>query len=630
MPRKISTLALLFGAAVLIRGNDSSAAVKKATRRPDPAAASVESALRAEVTGQTDRREQLARTLRERPDSAAAHWQAGYLRDAQGWRSFDEVSQASAESESVKAYLARRQQAPKTAEGQLDLANWCRKQGFFDQERAHLYVASVVNPGPQDPAVLQRLGYRNIGSQWVSPDQVRDWSQARNETESSLKKWAGRVERIAVRMTGTKSQQATALADVRAINDPSAVPAIEYILAGRDLDAGLAAVETLQRIAGPEASLALTKQGVFSKWPDVRKSAAEALRGRRFDDFVPSLISLLAAPSRGEFRLIHDAAQGMLSYNYIAAIETEDQFQVATLRVIDQVIDSTTGAAPGNQDGANNRRTVELADAAARARAGTDSLRSVRDRAEIHEREQQATLDRIQELNDRVGAVLAAVSGKAPSADARLWWQWWSDLSDSQLPSSKQVVVSEEFETSVTEYTPAVIYDEEPFSIPRWQPPRVARSECFAAGTPVWTDRGLLAIEKVAVGDRVLSKDIETGEVTYKPVLQTTVRPPRLLTTLRIGNEILTCTGGHRFWQSGLGWVKSRDLEPQSLVHTVTGNAPVWSAKSGDTAETYNLVVADFHTYFVTPAGVLSQDVLIPRGTRKIVPGLSFAKAEGQ
>ena len=37
---------------------------------------------------------------------------------------------------------------------------------------------------------------------------------------------------------------------------------------------------------------------------------------------------------------------------------------------------------------------------------------------------------------------------------------------------------------------------------------------------------------------------------------------------------------------------------------------------------TYNLVVADFHTYFVGKAGILAQDLLIPRGTVAIVPGL--------
>jgi hypothetical protein len=86
-------------------------------------------------------------------------------------------------------------------------------------------------------------------------------------------------------------------------------------------------------------------------------------------------------------------------------------------------------------------------------------------------------------------------------------------------------------------------------------------------------------------------------------------------------------TGGHHLWSSGGGWIKSRDLESQALLHTVTGNTPVWTAKKGETAQTYNLDVADFHTYFVGKTGILSHDVLTPRGTNNLVPGLSRMNA---
>ena len=67
--------------------------------------------------------------------------------------------------------------------------------------------------------------------------------------------------------------------------------------------------------------------------------------------------------------------------------------------------------------------------------------------------------------------------------------------------------------------------------------------DCLAAGTPVRTDRGLTAIEEVRVGDRVLSQDVETGELAYKPVLQTTVRPPKELWTVRFNDETIVTTG---------------------------------------------------------------------------------------
>jgi hypothetical protein len=145
---------------------------------------------------------------------------------------------------------------------------------------------------------------------------------------------------------------------------------------------------------------------------------------------------------------------------------------------------------------------------------------------------------------------------------------------------------------------------------------------CFAAGTPVWTATGPVAIETIQVGDRVLSKDVESGTLAYLPVIQTTVRPPKELHALAIAGETLACTGGHRFWVSGEGWVMARDLQPESLLHTVTGSERVESQSISGMEKTYNLVVSDFHTYFVGKTGILAQDLLMPSPTNKIVPGL--------
>src|SRR5579863_295959 len=214
-----------------------------------------------------------------------------------------------------------------------------------------------------------------------------------------------------------------------------------------------------------------------------------------------------------------------------------------------------------------------------------------------------------EELNSRIGAVLGVLSGKDSSSGPQVWWDWWHAESDTQLAAGKATVVVTESDILGPYASSRVSYD------------------CLAAGTQVWADRGLVSIETIAVGDRVLAQDVETGELAYKPVLRTMLRPPKELRALRFNDETIVTTPGHRFWCSGSGWVKSRDLESQSRLHTVTGNTPVWKVKRGETAETYNLVVADFHTYFVGKAGLLGQDVLPPRGTDKVVPGMSRAQA---
>jgi hypothetical protein len=130
-------------------------------------------------------------------------------------------------------------------------------------------------------------------------------------------------------------------------------------------------------------------------------------------------------------------------------------------------------------------------------------------------------------------------------------------------------------------------------------------------------------IEQINVGDRVLSQDAETGELAYKPVLRTTVREPVKLLKIEFGGESIKCSGGHPFWVCGDGWVKARDLAPGKPFHGVTGTVEIGSLGSAPAEQIYNLIVADFHSYFVGKARILSHDITIRKPTNVVVPGLA-------
>src|SRR5262249_18486333 len=133
---------LVIVSATLIVGTPAPAAgKKKSAEKSDAAAATVEKVLRSEVAEPVDRRAQLADALKQQPDSAAARWQAGFVKDGGSWRSFDEASRNSSTAGAHEDYRRRREESPNTFADQLDLANWCRKQGLKDQERAHLHAA---------------------------------------------------------------------------------------------------------------------------------------------------------------------------------------------------------------------------------------------------------------------------------------------------------------------------------------------------------------------------------------------------------------------------------------------------------------------------------------------------------
>src|SRR5262249_45462610 len=153
-----------------------------------------------------------------------------------------------------------------------------------------------------------------------------------------------------------------------------------------------------------------------------------ALKGRQQEDFVPSLISLLATPAQAEWRFFHDAFRNMMFYTYVVAVEKEDHIEVAASQVVQQGVVVQTGPGRGV--------LLQLGGS-----ADSDALRELRDRLYSRDRRFEATNARMSELNQRVIAVLADVSGSAPSADARVWWQWWSEQSDVQSPRTKPVAV---------------------------------------------------------------------------------------------------------------------------------------------------------------------------------------------
>ena len=112
-------------------------------------------------------------------------------------------------------------------------------------------------------------------------------------------------------------------------------------------------------------------------------------------------------------------------------------------------------------------------------------------------------------------------------------------------------------------------------------------------------------------------KDPRTGELGFKPVLEITVRKPSPLVNLGLGSETLTATRGHPFGVVGEGWKMAKELKVGMRLRSVAGSASIdrvelvppaksWQERLAESPDarpeddlSYNLVVDDFHSYFV-------------------------------
>ncbi|AIQ14933.1 polymorphic toxin-type HINT domain-containing protein [Paenibacillus durus] len=129
---------------------------------------------------------------------------------------------------------------------------------------------------------------------------------------------------------------------------------------------------------------------------------------------------------------------------------------------------------------------------------------------------------------------------------------------------------------------------------------------CFVGGTKVQTDEGEKPIEKIEVGDKVLSKDEVTGEVAYKEVTATFNHESDEIYKIHVGDQVIESTYNHPFWVEGKGWTFVKDLKPRDLLvqsdgHTLKIDSIEVERKH---VTVYNMTVDEFHTYFVSDLGI--------------------------
>jgi len=148
------------------------------------------------------------------------------------------------------------------------------------------------------------------------------------------------------------------------------------------------------------------------------------------------------------------------------------------------------------------------------------------------------------------------------------------------------------------------------------------RTCCFVAGTLVLTEDGYRPIDELVVGDKVWSKDVETGEKDWKAVTRL-FEKYREIYELRVVDEsgesnLIETTDDHPFYVVGNGFVDVIDLKVGQRIETDKfGWVEVESVKSADREDvTYNLEVEDFHTYYATKLNLLVHncDLLMKSG----------------
>ena len=604
----VSAVCISLCACLLLAPPARQSAAATKVERQSAAKQNVQEALHREIYGQGDERaELLARAAADMPNYAPAMWHRGYVRWQKKWIKAEDLPGLIEKNPRVLQYRRTRGDYPLTVEGQLQLANWCAEKDLPDRERAHLL--SVLQIDQNHVEAHRRLGDRRINGEWVSPDELEAAARQLAAANESLEKWEDRFATLIKLLEAPSERKRSAAREqILAISEIDAIPALEYQLAAANEAAAKLAVEALGKYRANEAAAALARVAVFSSWEEVRRAAADHLRPHATDSYVPLLLANMYTPytSRRVLRGMGDS----LLYRHVFMREGQDEQESLVLDTSYRRIARIGG------DGDETLARM-LASASATAGNRERTLEQMNRRTEV--------------LNERVAAVLNVATQQNLPAHPQTWWDWWNKQNELLLLGQKpQQVERRGRQVDVVDYVPQPVgggRGGQGGGVAPWMAAIQALGvsapcECLAPGTLVWTAAGSLPIEEVQVGDMVLSQDPDSGELAYKPVVRTTLRPKERLVKIEAGNSVIQASNGHPFWVSGEGWVLARDLASGMELHCATGSQRITAISAGDEIETHNLIVDGFCTYFVGPHRVLSHDNSDRRPTNAVVPGL--------
>jgi tetratricopeptide (TPR) repeat protein len=584
----------------------------------------------------TERAEHLRKAIANDPSNVLAHALLGHLAYRKVWDSIDVVAKSiqndPAERARLAEYVERRARTLDTADSQLELAVWCDKKGLKDHAFTHYNEVLRLDSG-QD-AVWRRLGYKKQGGQWVKPDLLAADKQDADRQRKADKQWKSRLERI---RDGLDSKDRTGRAkpdvDVADVKDARAVPMIWAVLLRGGEKSQLAAVTMLAGIDTRTASNALGALAVYSQSAVVRGRAVDELKKRDQRDFVGKLISLVQKPfeyevkpmdgpgSTAQLVLKRDKTETTYSYQfpgvdpsmlprYFSSSVPFDPFSAQNLLMASAAAGafSSTLPGPGNPTGRmgamnginSSDPTTNLVNATYAMAAlrdlqfGMEASRDVQMTNLFLQRKLQSdiqlverTNQTIKQLDERVLPILKEITGQDLGVEPEKWKKWWAiELGYLSEPDS---------DSKGAKPTPA--------------PRREWNSQtAFAAGTVVRTVGGRQSIETIQLGDKVLSQNTTTGELSFQPVIRVDRRKSKPVVRIAIGNETLDATDVERFWKTGEGWTMARLLSPGDRIRAMGGCVAIKSKSDSVDTAVFSLEIAQNHDFFVGVQALLVHD----------------------
>jgi hypothetical protein len=561
-------------------------------------------AMEAEMSGDFARREQLLEDAAKHRANSLAQAQQGLLRLGRSdWMTIEEAAAKIADSEKMQRYEKLRTGFQDTATGNWAMASQCMKFHLTEQAQAHLQ--RVIQIDPEHQAARAALGFRKVDGEWISPERMALEQELQKAQQAAVAKHGRTMLELAPKLQSPQEwERKRAEYRLSTLREPAMALAADQVLTPISDALALLVIEHIRTINDSQVTQTIARHAIGNSSQVVRDRAADALRGRDLHAYAPGLLSLLSMPIRVEVEAIVNERGEVRGYRQVFERVTMERSVVVgaeTTRIGSPPTSSESGASTKDASAAQRARSDDQAQSIAKASLTPASMQLQRDAAALNVK--------LALRNEQVIDVLRRATGADLPDDPQAWWNWYENRIGIEV-EGRDYRETEQLRQRMVDSG----YNRLPRPMPR-------RHDCMVAGTIVTTHRGAIKIEDVRIGDMVLSKDIESGQLTFRAVTQATIRDPEELVAIQAGEELLRCTRGHHFWVSGRGWTKAGDLLSGMVLHGAENPLKIDRVFAGGKEETFNLRVAGNANYFVGNARILSHDVTSRGPSEMAIPG---------
>ncbi|OWY73181.1 hypothetical protein B7486_02200 [cyanobacterium TDX16] len=218
-------------------------------------------------------------------------------------------------------YEKERKNSPDTAEGHFELAQWCRRQGLYTEQKKHL--ERVIELDPEHKKARAALGEVKQDGKWVkrakpssrapSPEELEAMRQAKRDEKivrKAIAEWHVKIAAIHRGRLEGEGWHSERFRDGRRqimdITDPLAIPAITKVLSQGNPAARRLMVDALGQFKEDESTMNLIVVTVLDPSVTIRQMASTELIPRKDERVIDELRGALA--DEDEFVLRNAAA----------------------------------------------------------------------------------------------------------------------------------------------------------------------------------------------------------------------------------------------------------------------------------------------------------------------------------